>query len=72
MGDGLTVFVKSSHCAGRCDAGFGQLIQSNILLKNDFFDSLRWQTINVCHLFCVCKVMNGIYAYIAYANTAWL
>lgn len=25
----------------------------------------------VCHLFCVCKVMNGIYAYIAYANTAW-
>ncbi len=29
--------------------GLGQLIQSNILLKTNFFDSLRWQI--VCHLF---------------------
>ena len=41
LGDGLTFFVKSSHCAGRCDAGVGLSIQSNILLKTDFFDSLR-------------------------------
>ena len=39
--DGLTIFVKSSHCAGRCDAGEGLSIQSNILLKTDFFDSLK-------------------------------
>ena len=41
LGDGLTVFVKSSHCAGRCDAGEGLSIQSNILLKTDFGGSLK-------------------------------